>query len=204
VEEQVGDTADLLGKRTANASRSLWSQTLVSNVCPATTVVGSGQRPKQTARSLSLARHGFIASAVARRNKRRVRGFFLLGFFCGFMAGATLRKRHRGLNALGTVARCADVRRLTAGIRRSIGRFAGRAVTSEASHVRLGSWPPQSHRQMSQRPALGWGRSLGSSCTGPRASRPRAKSEINTRTRSTWCPLCWNRWASRRRPNCTQ
>ncbi len=104
---------------------------------------------------------GFIASAVARRNKRRVRGFFLPGFFCGFMAGTTLRKRRRGLNALGIVARCADVRQLTAGIRRSIGRFAARALTSAASHVGLGSWPPQSHRRMSQRPALGCGPSLG-------------------------------------------
>src|ERR1700686_5502030 len=39
---------------------------------------------------------GFIASAVARRNKRRARGFFLLGFFCGLMAGAILRGRRRG------------------------------------------------------------------------------------------------------------
>jgi hypothetical protein len=72
---------------------------------------------------------GFIASAVAVRNKRRVRGFFLLGFFCGFMASATLRKRRRGLNALGTAARCADVRRLTFGRRRSTGRFAARGLT---------------------------------------------------------------------------
>ena len=60
---------------------------------------------------------GFTASAVARRNKRRARGFFLLGFFCGLMAGATLRGRRRGLNALGAVARCADIRPLGAGIR---------------------------------------------------------------------------------------
>jgi hypothetical protein len=33
---------------------------------------------------------GFFASAVVRRNKRRARGFFLLGFFCGLMAGAIL------------------------------------------------------------------------------------------------------------------
>ena len=39
---------------------------------------------------------GFIASAVAQRNKRRARGFFLLGFFCGLMAGAILRGRRRG------------------------------------------------------------------------------------------------------------
>ena len=69
---------------------------------------------------------GFIASAIARRNDRRARGFFLLGFFCGLMAAAILHKRHRGLNALG-VARCADVRPLRAGIRRGTGRFAARA-----------------------------------------------------------------------------
>jgi hypothetical protein len=32
---------------------------------------------------------GFTASAAARRNKRRARGLFLLGVFCGFMAGVT-------------------------------------------------------------------------------------------------------------------
>ena len=76
---------------------------------------------------------GFIASAVVRRNKRRARGFFLLGFFCGLMAGAILRGRRRGLNALGAVARCADVRPLRAGIRRGTGRFAARALTSAAT-----------------------------------------------------------------------
>ena len=70
---------------------------------------------------------GFIASAVVRRNKRRARRLFLLGFFCGLMAGAILRGRRRGLNALGAVARCADVRPLRAGIRRGTGRFAARA-----------------------------------------------------------------------------
>jgi uncharacterized membrane protein YeaQ/YmgE (transglycosylase-associated protein family) len=57
---------------------------------------------------------GFIASAVVRRNKRRARGFFLLGFLCGFIASPILRRRRRGLNVLGAVARCADVRPLTA------------------------------------------------------------------------------------------
>jgi uncharacterized membrane protein YeaQ/YmgE (transglycosylase-associated protein family) len=64
---------------------------------------------------------GFIASAVARRNKRRTRGVFLLGFFCGWMAGSILRGRRRGLNALGAVARCADVRPRRTGIRRGTG-----------------------------------------------------------------------------------
>jgi uncharacterized membrane protein YeaQ/YmgE (transglycosylase-associated protein family) len=53
---------------------------------------------------------GFIASAVVWRNKRRARRSFLLGFFCGWMAGGILRGRHRGLNALGAVVGCADVR----------------------------------------------------------------------------------------------
>ena len=91
---------------------------------------------------------GFIASAVVRRNKRRARGFFVLGFFCGLMAGAILPGRRRGLNALGAVARCADVRPLRAGIRRGTGRFAAGALTFAASHVRLGLSPPQWHRQL--------------------------------------------------------
>ena len=81
---------------------------------------------------------GFIASAVARRNKRRARGFFLLGFVCGLMAGAILRGRRRGLNALGALARCADVRPWRAGIRRGTGRLDVRAFTAAASHVRQG------------------------------------------------------------------
>jgi uncharacterized membrane protein YeaQ/YmgE (transglycosylase-associated protein family) len=91
---------------------------------------------------------GFIASAVVRRNKRRARGFFLLGFFCGLMAGAILRGRRRGLNALGAVARCADVRPPITGIRRGTGRFAARALTFGASHARLGLWPPQWDRKL--------------------------------------------------------
>jgi uncharacterized membrane protein YeaQ/YmgE (transglycosylase-associated protein family) len=58
---------------------------------------------------LAVAIIGFIASAVT-RNKRRARGFFLLGFFCGWVAGSILLGRRRGLNALGALARCADVR----------------------------------------------------------------------------------------------
>ena len=33
---------------------------------------------------------GFIASAVARRRKRRARVFFIVGFFCGLMTGTIL------------------------------------------------------------------------------------------------------------------
>jgi uncharacterized membrane protein YeaQ/YmgE (transglycosylase-associated protein family) len=80
---------------------------------------------------------GFFASAVARRNKRRARGFFLLGFICGLMAGATLRGRRRGT-----------------------GRFAARAKPFAASHVQLGLWPSPWHRQVSQRLALRLARRL--------------------------------------------
>jgi uncharacterized membrane protein YeaQ/YmgE (transglycosylase-associated protein family) len=91
---------------------------------------------------------GFIASAVARRNKRRARGFFLVGFFCGLMAGAILRGRRRGLHALGALARRAHVRPPITGIRRGTGRFAVRAFAFAASHVRLGLRPPQWDRQL--------------------------------------------------------
>jgi hypothetical protein len=39
---------------------------------------------------------GFITSAVVRRKKRRARGIFVLGFFCGLMAGSVLVTRRRG------------------------------------------------------------------------------------------------------------
>ena len=84
---------------------------------------------------------GFIASAVARRNKRRARGFFVLGFFCGLIAGPILRRRRRGQNALGAVARC--VRLLNAGKRYGTDRFAARALTFVASNVRPELWPLQ-------------------------------------------------------------
>jgi len=42
---------------------------------------------------------GFVASAIARTNKRRTRRLFLLGFVCGLTAGAVLRGRRRSLHA---------------------------------------------------------------------------------------------------------
>ena len=98
---------------------------------------------------------GFITSAV--RNKRRARGFFLLGFFCGWIAGAILRGRHQGLNALGAVARCADICRRRAGRRRGTGHLAVDALSLAASSGLRGLWPPGWHRQMSQRLLLGRG-----------------------------------------------
>ena len=68
---------------------------------------------------------GFIASAVARRNKRRTRGVFALGFLSGLMAGAILRRTRGGS-----------------------GRFAVRALSRAALHARLALWPTQWHRQL--------------------------------------------------------
>jgi hypothetical protein len=93
---------------------------------------------------------GLIASAVARRNKRRARGFFVLGFFCGLIAGPILRRRRRGLNALEAVARCTAVRLPGAGKRYGTDHFAAHALTLAASNVRQGLWPPQRRRQISQ------------------------------------------------------
>jgi hypothetical protein len=39
---------------------------------------------------------GYVASAIKRRNKRRARGVFVLGFFCGSLASAIVRERRRG------------------------------------------------------------------------------------------------------------
>jgi hypothetical protein len=56
---------------------------------------------------------GFV---VARRNKRRARGLFVLGVFCGAMAGPILQRRSRHLRALRGATRSAD-------------RFAARVLT---------------------------------------------------------------------------
>jgi hypothetical protein len=60
---------------------------------------------------------GFVAS-TARRKKRRTRGIFLVGFFCGLVAGGVLRGR-----------------------RSDAGRLAARALSLAVSRVRLGLSP---------------------------------------------------------------
>jgi hypothetical protein len=75
--------------------------------------------------SVIAAAGGYIASAVARRNKRRARLSFLLGFLSGVTAGVILRQRRGGS-----------------------GRFAVRTLSRAASHARLGFSPPQWHRQL--------------------------------------------------------
>jgi len=79
---------------------------------------------------------GFVASAIARTNKRRTHRLFLLGFVCGLTAGAVLRGRRRSLHAWRPLDGRADLRPLAA-----------HALTFAASHARLGLRLPQWHRQ---------------------------------------------------------
>jgi hypothetical protein len=48
------------------------------------------------------------ALALARRNRRRTRGIFVLGVVCGVMAGPMLLRRSSGLRAMRAVARATD------------------------------------------------------------------------------------------------
>ena len=80
---------------------------------------------------------GFVASAIARTNKRRTHRVFLLGFVCGLTAGAVLRGRRRSLHAWRALDGRADLCPLAA-----------HALTFAASHVRLGLRLPQWHRQL--------------------------------------------------------
>jgi hypothetical protein len=41
---------------------------------------------------------GYLGAVVARRDKRRARGYFVLGFFCGSITGRLLRTRRRSLH----------------------------------------------------------------------------------------------------------
>jgi hypothetical protein len=61
---------------------------------------------------------GFVASTASRRKKRRARRFFVVGFFCGLVAGGVLRGR-----------------------RSDAGRLAARALSLAVSRVRLGLSP---------------------------------------------------------------
>jgi uncharacterized membrane protein len=65
------------------------------------------------AAALTAATYRTVASAVAQRKNRRVRGYFAFGFVCGFLASTVVRGRRRRLKAL--TARCIDVRPLLAG-----------------------------------------------------------------------------------------
>ena len=105
--------------------------------------------------AMIAATYALIASVVARRNRRRSRAFFLLGYFCGFMSCAIVRRRRRGLEVLGVVARWARAGRLGVGLLSGTRRFAtpSRAErarphwellfrTCEAIHCRLTATVP--------------------------------------------------------------
>jgi uncharacterized membrane protein YeaQ/YmgE (transglycosylase-associated protein family) len=65
---------------------------------------------------------GFVASVVVLRNKRRARGFFVLGVLTGWLAAAMTHGRHRQLGLFSALA---------GGFfrpRRVMGRGTGRAV----------------------------------------------------------------------------
>jgi hypothetical protein len=76
---------------------------------------------------------GFVASAARRKNKRRARRWFALGFVCGLVAGAKLGTKRPGLNL--RAAPLAGVRSLRVGTRGGTGQFAPRALAVAASHL---------------------------------------------------------------------
>jgi hypothetical protein len=69
---------------------------------------------------------GFIGAAVSRRNRRRARRVFLLGFVCGYVAGPVIRRRRGGVNALTTAVSRAVVRQSSWVRRCQIGWVEGR------------------------------------------------------------------------------
>jgi hypothetical protein len=71
---------------------------------------------------------GFVGSAVARRRKRRARGYFLLGFSCGFLAGLVMYTRRHILSDHKAVA----------------AQLPRRMLTLAASPARPTSWPMNS------------------------------------------------------------
>lgn len=80
------------------------------------------------AAAVIVAMHLVLRWAVVRRNRRRARGFFVLGFSCGLLAGAFLRGRRRARRALRTVARRVGHQPRRPGIRGGAERFAGRVL----------------------------------------------------------------------------
>jgi hypothetical protein len=81
---------------------------------------------------------GFIASTVIRKRRRRARGYLVVGFCCGLLAGAMLRK-WRGLNVVGAIMQRGGSRPLRAVIPGI--HFATRTATFAASRLRLGARP---------------------------------------------------------------
>jgi hypothetical protein len=90
--------------------------------------------------AIIAATYRLFALPVARRNRRRARGFFLVGFFCGFMSCAILRRRHRRLQPLGAAGRCAQAFPPGIGLFCGTCRFAARVLTFAAPSVRRKWW----------------------------------------------------------------
>lgn len=72
-----------------------------------------------------------VGVLAARRNRRRTRGVFVVGFLCGATATALLARGGRCRQALGGVTRHVVAAR-RAGVRRSADRAAGRVLTALA------------------------------------------------------------------------
>ncbi|MCZ8382730.1 hypothetical protein O6P37_28045 [Mycobacterium sp. CPCC 205372] len=70
-----------------------------------------------------------VGVMAARRNRRRARGFFVLGFLCGATATAMVARGGRGRQALGVATRHVVAAR-RAGVLRSADRVAGRVLTA--------------------------------------------------------------------------
>lgn len=70
-----------------------------------------------------------VGVVAARRNRRRARGFFVLGFLCGATATALVAHGGRGRQALGALTRHVVAAR-RAGVLRSADRAAGRVLTA--------------------------------------------------------------------------
>ena len=87
-----------------------------------------------------------ITSAVVRSTKRRRRSIFFLGFFCGWMTGAIVRRRRRGLNALRAAARWTAAPQRRAGKLGTSSRFAVHTLTLAASPIRGGLRSCRWHR----------------------------------------------------------
>jgi hypothetical protein len=75
-------------------------------------------------------------STVARRNKRRARGFFVLGFLCGVSTGVML-KRRRAFHAIGPAFRRFANRRRWPEIRIGTEHFAARALAVAVARLPL-------------------------------------------------------------------
>ncbi|MGA5466158.1 hypothetical protein [Mycobacterium sp. NPDC050041] len=70
-----------------------------------------------------------VAAVAARRNRRRTRGVFVVGFLCGAATTALLARSGLSRQVLGAVTRHVVTAR-RAGVLRSADRVAGRVLTA--------------------------------------------------------------------------